>query len=119
MLIQKLNLLYAETTDEVETNRFHHPSSSSASPNLLTIPQTTDVAVFHRPGSGLGASTTTTTTYSFHRRTPSKRTRLMLRSSANQTATLTRARSRTLRLTLLILLTFIFCWTPYVVMTLW
>ncbi|CAL8100472.1 unnamed protein product [Orchesella dallaii] len=76
-------------------------------PNHLNTPQS-DVIAYYRKGSSSNLS-----------RSSSKTTRLMLRSSANQTATLTRARSRTLRLTLLILLTFIVCWTPYVVMTLW
>ncbi len=44
---------------------------------------------------------------------------LALRQSGNGIYNITRARNRTLRLTLVIVLTFIFCATPYVVMTLW
>jgi gonadotropin-releasing hormone receptor len=43
----------------------------------------------------------------------------IMRLRCNDTTHIERARQRTLRLTITIVAVFIWCWTPYVVMTLW
>ena len=50
---------------------------------------------------------------------PSDRISGRMRLRRNDKSNIERARARTLRMTITIVAAFVWCWTPYVVMTLW
>ena len=54
-----------------------------------------------------------------HDQEPGERLGGRLRLRRNDMSNIERARARTLRMTVTIVAAFVWCWTPYVVMTLW